>query len=126
MAGLVTFSKAQLVSLLASGVDFGVTFALVQWLGFPQVAASATGTISGGATHFMISRNWVFSARENKWSAQLTRYMLVWIGNLVLNTTGFWLLTHYTTLNYLIAKIVVAIVIAVCYNYVLQKRYVFK
>jgi putative flippase GtrA len=126
MANMMTFTKAQLVSLLASSVDFGVTLALVQGLGFPHIAGSATGTISGGATHFMISRNWVFSAQEDKWAAQLTRYMLVWVGNFVLNVTGLWLLTRYTGMNYLLAKTIIAILIAVFYNYVLQKRYVFK
>lgn len=121
-----TFSKAQLVSLLASSVDYGVTLALVKGLGFPPIAGSATGTISGGVTHFMISRNWVFSAQRDKWASQMTRYMLVWIGNFVLNVSGLYLLTRYTGMNYLLAKTIVAILIAVFYNYVLQKRYVFK
>ena len=126
MKRMITFSKAQLVSLLASGVDFLVTYALVQFLNVPKVAGSATGSICGGVTHFSISRNWVFSAQESKWTAQLTRYVLVWIGNLVLNVSGFYLLTHFTTMNYLLAKIIVSIAVAVFYNYVLQKRYVFK
>jgi len=126
MKRMITFSKAQLVSLLASGVDFLVTYALVQGLDAPKVAGSATGSICGGVTHFSISRNWVFSAQESKWTAQLTRYILVWIGNLILNVSGFYLLTHFTTMNYLLAKIIVSIGVAVFYNYVLQKRYVFK
>lgn len=126
VANRTTFTKAQLVSLLASSVDLAVSWTLVQKLGFPPVAGGATGTISGGATHFLISRTWVFSAQENKWTAQLTRYILVWIGNFILNTSGLWLLTHYTTLDFLVSKISIAIIVAVFYNYVLQKRYVFK
>jgi len=88
MVSMRTFSKAQIASLLASGVDFGVTFLLLQWLGVPPVAASArvtfygaSGTLCGGVTHFMISRTWVFNAQEQKWVAQLNRYVLVWVGN---------------------------------------------
>lgn len=121
-----TFTKAQLISLLASAVDFGVFTLLVKLAGAPAVAAGATGTICGGVTHFMISRTWVFSAQEKKWMGQLNRYVLVWIGNLVLNTSGLWLLTHYTTLDPLIAKIITAVCVAVFYNYTLQKRFVFK
>lgn len=121
-----TFTKAQLVSLLASAVDFAVTWILVKRLEFPPVAGGATGTICGGTTHFLISRTWVFSAQEKKWTHQLTRYFLVWIGNLILNTSGLWLLIRYTTLDPMVAKIVIAILVAVCYNYVLQKRFVFK
>ncbi len=68
----------------------------------------------------------MFSAQEQKWAAQLNRYVLVWIGNLVLNVSGLWLLTHYTGLKDMFAKVITAVTVAVCYNYVLQKRFVFK
>ncbi len=123
---MITFTKAQLISLLASAVDFGITWLLVALAGAPPVAGGATGTLCGGVTHFMVSRTWVFNAQEKKWTGQLNRYVLVWIGNLVLNVSGLWLLTRYIGLNYLIAKIITAILVAVLYNYQLQKRFVFK
>jgi len=123
---MLTFTKAQLISLLATGIDFGVSFLLVKVLGAPYLAGSATGTILGGMTHFLISRNWVFSAQEKKWTGQLSRYLLVWIGNLILNVSGLYLLVHFAGMNFMLAKIVIAISIAVFYNYVLQKRFVFK
>jgi putative flippase GtrA len=123
---MITFTKAQMIALLATAVDFGITWLLVTLAGAPPVAGGATGTLCGGVTHFMFSRTWVFNAQEKKWTAQLNRYVLVWIGNLVLNVSGLWLLTHYTGLNYLIAKIITAVLVAVLYNYQLQKRFVFK
>ena len=144
---MITFTKAQLASLLATGVDFLVTFLLLRWAGIPPVATGAgvtavgtgvtaasaritfygaTGTVCGGFTHFMVSRNWVFNAQEKKWTAQVNRYVLVWIGNLALNASGLYLLTRYTTINPMIAKIVTATTVAVFYNYTLQKRFVFK
>ena len=86
-----TFTKAQAASLVASCVDFLVTWLMVRQLQAPPVAGSVTGTICGGVTHFLISRNWAFSAQEKKWTGQLTRYVLVWIGNLILNASGVWL-----------------------------------
>jgi putative flippase GtrA len=126
MVSMITFTKAQLISLLATCVDFGVSFLLVKVLGAPYLVGGATGTIVGGVTHFMISRSWVFSAQEKKWTTQLTRYMLVWIGNLFLNVSGLYLLVHFAGMNFIIAKIAIAIGVAVFYNYTLQKRYVFK
>ena len=123
---MLTFTKAQLISLLATCIDFGVSFLLVKVLGAPYLAGSATGTILGGTTHFLLSRNWVFSAQEKKWTGQLSRYLLVWIGNLILNVSGLYLLVHFAGMNFMIAKIVIATSIAVFYNYVLQKRFVFK
>ena len=123
---MLTFTKAQLISLLATGIDFGVSFLLVKVMGAPYLAGSATGTITGGTTHFLISRNWVFSAQEKKWTGQLSRYLLVWIGNLILNVSGLYLLVHFAGMNFMIAKVLIAVSIAVFYNYVLQKRFVFK
>jgi putative flippase GtrA len=123
---MITFTKAQLAAILATGVDFAITFLLLRVAGAPIVASGATGTICGGVTNFLIGRNWVFNAQEEKWAAQLNRYVLVWIGNLVLNVSGLWLLTHYTGLKDMFAKIITAVTVAVCYNYPLQKRFVFK
>ncbi|HTI94768.1 MAG TPA: GtrA family protein [Puia sp.] len=123
---MITFTKAQLISLLATAVDFGITWLLITLLGVPKLAGGATGTLCGGVTHFMISRTWVFNAREKKWAGQLNRYVLVWIGNFVLNVSGLWLLHNCMGINVWIAKIITAVLVAVLYNYQLQKRFVFK
>ena len=123
---MMTFTKAQLASILATSVDFGIFWLLRHYTLIPVVPAGATSTLCGGLTHFTISRTWVFNAREGKWVAQLNRYVLVWIGNLVLNTAGLWLLSHYTGLKDMFAKVITSVVVAICYNYVLQKRFVFK
>lgn len=126
MTGIRTFTKAQTASVIASAVDFMVTWLLVRQLQAPPIPGSVTGTICGGVTHFLISRNWAFSAQEKKWTGQLSRYIPVWIGNLVLNASGLWLLKDVVGLPFWPSKIVTAIGIAVFYNYVLQKRFVFK
>ncbi|HEV3411445.1 MAG TPA: hypothetical protein VG101_03160, partial [Puia sp.] len=66
---MITFTKAQLASLVATGVDFLVTYLLIHWAGVPSTAVSGrvtlygvTGTICGGVTYFLIGRHWVFSA----------------------------------------------------------------
>ena len=56
---------------------------------------------------------------------QIIKYLLVWAGNFALNAAGLYLLLQYVSVNYMLAKAVVAIVIGIGYNYVLQKRFVF-
>jgi len=126
MTGFITFTKAQAASLIATGMDFAVSWLLFRLTGIPAVAASALGTLSGGICHFLISRIWVFRAREGKWSGQAGRYLMVWVGNFLLNVSIFFLLTRYLAMNFLLAKIVVAVGIAVFYNYTLHRRFVFK
>lgn len=122
-----TFKKAQIASVLASALDFLVMCFIVQLAGTPYiVAASATGTVCGGIAYFLMGRSWVFRAGEGKWTTQFGKFALVWAGNLLLNTSVLYLSTHYTDINYKIAKIGIAIGVAVFYNYLLQKRFVFK
>ena len=123
---MITFTKAQIASLLATGLDFLLTILLVWAFGWPKLTASIAGTLCGGIAHFLISRNWVFRAQEQKWSRQVNRYLLVWTGNLMLNVSLFYCLNHYLGINYVLAKVVIATSIAVFYNYTLQKRFVFK
>jgi putative flippase GtrA len=114
-----------MASLLATGIDFTVSWLLFRIGGAPYLLAGALGTVTGGICHFLISRNWVFQSREKSWSGQVFRYLMVWLGNLGLNISVLFLLTRYAGMNFLLAKIVVAVGIAVFYNYVLQKRFVF-
>ena len=128
---MITFTKAQLASLVATGIDFLVTFLLLQWAGLPSASASGrvtvygvTGTICGGVTHFLISRHWVFNARDGKWTSQMNRYVLVWVGNVALNAAGLYLLSRAGVAP-MLAKAITATTVAIVYNYTLQKRFVF-
>ncbi|HEV2354834.1 MAG TPA: GtrA family protein [Puia sp.] len=128
---MITFTKAQITSLVATGVDFLVYYLLLRWAGLPQAPATgrvtfygATGTVCGGIAHFMMSRNWVFNAQEGKWAAQANRYLLVWFGNLALNAAGIYLLSRMG-LTPMLAKVITATSVSVLYNYTLQKYYVF-
>jgi putative flippase GtrA len=123
---MLTFLKAQTSSLIASAADFLITVLLVELTGTRVILASVEGTISGGIINFIINRSWVFSEGGNKKRIQIFRYAIVWTGNLALNASGMYLVTHYTALNYIISKIFISLLVGVLYNYFLQKRFVFK
>jgi len=123
---MVTFFKANLASVIASACDYLVTIMAVQLLGMDVVVAGITGTITGGIINFWIGRQWVFSAVESKAHRQAVRYGIVWLGNLLLNATGMYVFTKLAGLYYMTAKIITSLVVAIFYNYPLQKRYVFK
>jgi putative flippase GtrA len=123
---IITFAKAQIASLIASIIDYWCTVIAVELVGIWYVWASAIGTLIGGITNFSLGRNWVFRSREKRRQSQMIRYILVWTGYLVLTTTGVFLLTHYTQLNYVISKAMVSLVMAISYNYPLQKKFVFR
>ncbi|MBS1915623.1 MAG: GtrA family protein [Bacteroidetes bacterium] len=128
---MVTFFKAQAASITATVVDFLATIILVEVFHCWYLLGSIIGTVAGGITHFMLSRNWVFNAKDGKVHWQAVKYILVWIVYLLLTTGGVYIVTTYVfndygKLNYVLSKITVAVIMSVCYNYVLHKKFVFK
>jgi putative flippase GtrA len=123
---MVTFLKANISSSIASFFDYLITIFLVSFFRVDVVIASTTGTVCGGILNFLIGRNWVFEAKQRKVQQQAGRYLLVWVGNLVLNTSGMYLLTRILKIYYVVSKLVVSLLVGFCYNYTLQKKYVFK
>ncbi|RFM36719.1 GtrA family protein [Chitinophaga silvisoli] len=120
------FIKAQASALVATGVQFSVSFLLLYiWEGY-GVAANVTGVACGGITNFMINRKWVYQKGNDTWNWQAIKYIIVWFGNLIVNTTCFWVLTNYTAIDQRVAVVMASVITAVGYNYGMQKRFVFK
>jgi putative flippase GtrA len=120
------FWKVNIAAIIASLADFLFTF-LLKYIGhIDAVLASILGTIFGGVINFLIGRVWVFKTSQTNFSEQGKKYFLIWLGNLLLNASGVYLLIKIMGVQYLIAKMITAITVAIGYNYPLQKGYVFK
>ncbi|MCZ4222936.1 GtrA family protein [Pedobacter rhodius] len=122
---MITFLKAQTSSFIASAADFLITLVTVKFFGWYYLPGSISGTVSGGVLNFYINRNWVFDAKSKNYGLQVLKYLLVWTGNLMLVTTGVYLLTHLFNFNYLLSKIASSVLIGITYNYIMQKQFIF-
>jgi putative flippase GtrA len=122
---VITYLKAQVSAIIGSLVDFLTTILFVEVLGIWYVAGNLAGNIAGAVTQFIIARNWAFHAENGKVSLQIIRYILVWIGNLVLSAGGIYLFTHYLKLHYILSKTITSVVLGLTYNYFMQKIFVF-
>ena len=120
------FIKANVSSLISSFCDFLITIIIKELLNADPFFASIIGTISGGIINFIIGRYWVFKVYHFNIYQQTRRYFIIWAGNLLLNALGVYVLLHYAGLNYILAKLIISVTVAVGYNYPLQKKYVFK
>ncbi|HEU4552663.1 MAG TPA: GtrA family protein [Chitinophaga sp.] len=122
----MTFIKAQASSLVATCFDFLTTIVLVNVFGWWYLAGSVTGTIAGGVLNFMLGRLWTFNAADARIEWQFIKYALVWAGSLLLNAAGVFVITHYIGASYIISKIITSVAVGIGYNYVLQKKFVFR
>jgi putative flippase GtrA len=120
-----TFIKAQASSIISTFFDLLTTVVFKEFFKFWYLMASLAGTIVGGAINFALGRRWVFDSRHKKVPLQLVKYLLTWGGNMLLTTFGVFVVTHYCGISYFISKIIVAVVVGVGYNYMLQKKFVF-
>lgn len=122
---MFTYLKAQASSLVASAIDFGVTIIAVNLFGWWYLAASITGTVTGGAVNFYVNRKWVFESESTAIKWQILKYILVWVGNLIIVTAGVFILTYFFNLNYVLAKVLSSVLTGVSYNYIMQKQFIF-
>lgn len=123
---MFTFLRAQAASLVASGVDFMMTILAVELAGLWYVTGAVVGTVSGGVTHFSLGRTWVFQASDKTIPTQFLKYFMVWNGSLVLNASGVYVVTQYGGVNYIYSKVLVSLFVGFSYNYIIQKKYVFR
>src|SRR5882757_4357556 len=115
-----TFFKANIAAVTASIVDYAVTVGAIYFFNVDVVAAAIAGVVSGGIINFFIGRYWAFNSRQNSTYSQAYKYLVVWVGNLILSAGGMYLLTKQMFIHYALAKLVTALLIAVIYNYPLQ------
>lgn len=119
--------RHQIAGFTATLVDFGFTLLLANvffiWIGY----ANFIGAIFGAITNFIISTLWAFSGSKNRLINQIWKYSIVSFGSAILNTFLVVLFTEkWFQFDLILIKIITAITIALTYNFLLMRYYVFK
>ena len=122
---MVTFIKAQTASLTASILDLLITILCVQTFGLWYVIGSVLGTLSGGVLNFSMGRSWVFNSKDCKVRSQISKYIFVLLGYLLVITLVIFIFTHFANLNYIVSKLFITSIFGIPYNFYLQKKFVF-
>jgi putative flippase GtrA len=119
------FVRSTLTSLLTTVFDFAVLTGCVELLHVNYVLATWLGTVVGSLSNFAINKHWAFKGSVVPLPHQLGRFVLVQAGSSAWNTLGVWLLTRYGGLQYQISKVIIAAVVAVAWNYPMNRVFVF-
>ena len=122
---MITFIKVQAASILGSMADYLVTIFLVEYFDCWYLIANAAGNICGGSIQFFLCRSWAFKSEKGRIRVQIMKFILVFIGNLILSAAGIYFFTHYLQINYIISKTLTSILLGISYNYYMQKHFVF-
>lgn len=119
------FGRHQLVSLMATAIDFSVMVAAVSLLHLSPVTGTMIGATCGAITSFSLGRQWAFAAHHGHPGRQALRYALVSVGSLGWNTLGEWLLAIVAGLHFVLARAIVSLVIGWVWNFPMHRHFVF-
>lgn len=123
---MFTFGKAESSAILASAADFGLTIFLVRALGVWYARASFFGALMGGIVNCYVNYRWVFDKQKQRKPFIALKYLFVWSFSILFNTAGTWLFTVLSGMNFIIVKAVVAIIVAILWNFQMQRVFVFR
>lgn len=119
-------ARHQIAAVAATALDFLVMIGCVELAGASPVTATAIGAGTGALSNFVLGRRWIFRAQVGSASGQAWRYALVSASSLGLNSAGEALALKTAGLSYLLARVVVAGMVGVSWNYPMHRHFVFR
>ena len=121
-----TFCKAQISAQAATIIDFAVSLFMAEVVGIWYLYSTFIGALSGGVFNCVVNYRWVFNAIGLKKKYVALKYFMVWTGSILLNTSGTYLLTELSKTHFVYSKIIVAVLVALLWNYLMQKNFVYR
>lgn len=121
-----TFIKYNAVAMTATTVDFLFLVFLTEVLGFWYLLSAIIGSTFGGIVAFMLERNWTFKKTNGVVRKQALRYLFIWLSSLLLNTVFLYLFVDIFEIQYILSRLIVAVLVSVTFNYFTHKYYIFK
>ena len=123
---LATFGRHQVGSVVATAIDFATMSALVSGFGMAAALATAIGAAVGGVSNFLLGRHWIFSAKHDPMGGQAGRYAFVSGMSLALNAGGEYVLHDLFGIQYLLARVMIAFIVSICWNFPVQRAFVYR
>ena len=136
---IFTFLRSIASSQAASWVDLSMSFFFFAVCHLQPFLATAIGAISGGVVNCIINYKFTFHAQHCSWHAVIVKYVMVWIGSVLLNSYGtqalYWLLSSWTWLEsigfrpdgyFAAARLITSLLVSWAWNFVLQRYFVYR
>lgn len=121
-----SFYRSQFASIVATAADFFITIFFTEIFKIWYVVSNVCGAFTGAVTSFWLGRNWAFNRTTDKWHRQAVRYAITSFLSMGLNTGGLWLITEFLDIQYIISKVIMAILVGVFFNFPMFRYFVFK
>lgn len=120
------FAKAQASAFIGGITDYLLMIALTELLHIYFVFSIVISGAIGAVINFSINRHWTYRAGKSSVTGQLSKFIFVVIGSILLKSGGTYLFTTLLTIDYKISRIITDIIVSFGFNFVLQKYWVFR
>ncbi|MBR5479404.1 MAG: GtrA family protein [Clostridia bacterium] len=114
------FIKFSIVGVIASIVDVGLLVLLRELLHFDVLVAAAISFTVSLVVNYVLSMAFVFKGKNQSRMREFIIFVVLSIGDLLLNQLILWLGITFTTINYVIVKIISMTAVSI-YNFVTRK-----
>lgn len=99
-------------TVVSTGVflaGLAVLWLLVERAGVDPVLATAISFLIANSIHYVFGRAWIFAGSDRKISTGYVLFLGNAIVGLIVTVGLFWVLTQWTPMNYLVARVVVSV-----------------
>ncbi len=121
-----TFFRYNIVAITASGVDLMLLILLTEIAGLWYLISAIIASVSGGIVAFILERHWTFKKKDNEIIKQVYKYILIWLFSIFLNIRLLYLFVDSFGVQYIISKVIVAVLVGIGFNFITHKYYIFK
>lgn len=135
-----TLMRSSVSSQICGWIDTFTGFLVFALFDLSAWLSTAIGAFVGGICNCYVNYKFTFHAYGVDWRAALAKFACVWTGSLLLNSFGTqivyklmagWVWLHETVgitndMTFLVARLTVALSVSICWNFLLQRNFVFK
>lgn len=112
--------KFAIVGVIAAVVDVGVLVALKEIFSVDVLVSSAISFSVSVTVNYILSMSFVFKGKKQSRLKEFIVFVILSVGGLGLNQLILWIGVKFTTIYYLVIKIL-AMVIVPIYNFITRK-----
>jgi putative flippase GtrA len=99
-------------TVVSTGVflaGLGILWLLVEGAGVNAVLATALSFLIANSIHYIFGRTWIFAGSDRKLSTGYALFLANAVVGLGVTVGLFWVLTEFTPMNYLVARVIVSV-----------------
>ncbi len=119
------FARAQASAFTGGITDYLVMLVCTELLTIHYTVSIVLGGIIGAIVNFSVNRHWSFQSRQATVQRQLSKFITVVAGSILLKSSGTYFFTNWLSVDYKVSRVVIDIIVSLGFNFTLQKYWVF-